>query len=578
MKRIQALVLFLLAACATAPVQQPTEPVQVVLVATTDVHGWFNGHVEGASESRPEYSWGGLPILASYVDALRAAHPGRVILVDSGDMFQGTLESNLNEGEAMIRGYNMVGYAAAAVGNHEFDFGPLGPDAVARKAGDDPLGALKRNAAIAKFPLLSANLVERATGRIPPWARPYTIVEAGGAKVGIIGLSTPDTPNVTMAANVAMLDFTDPVAATVRAAAELRSQGVDAIVVVAHMGGRCSKTDEPHAVESCDRQQEAMRLLETLPAGTIDAYFGGHTHSRMRHFVNGVPAAEGLPYSREFSTIELWIDTRTDRVLRDRSEIRPHTMLCVSVWSGTETCDPRSAPEGATLVPRTFAGREIRPDSRVAATVEPFMRAVASKRVEPLGIRTAEPIDRSFSSESALGNLIADTLRVGTGADFAFMNSGGIRANLRAGDLVYSDIFEVSPFDNFPAVVTMTGAQVVQALRDVGNGDRGFLQVSGLRYTLDASKDDRLVSVTLSDGTPLDPARLYTVVMPDFLSAGGDGMNRVVGTVPAENIRVMYEAPIREMLIQVLQRRAEPITPKLEGRLTVLNAPTRPGR
>lgn len=577
-KRTLPLVLFLLAACATAPVAPPAAPVHVVLVGTTDVHGWFNGHEEKAEQGRPQFVWGGLPTLASYVDALRAEHPGRVVLVDSGDMFQGTLESNLNEGEAMIRGYNMLGYAAAAVGNHEFDFGPLGPDAVARKAGDDPLGALKRNASIASFPLISANLVERGTGKVPSWVRPYTIVTAGGAKIGIIGLSTPDTPNVTMAANVAQLEFTDPVAATVRTAAELRAQGVDAIVVVAHMGGRCTKNDEPHSLESCDRQQEAMRLLEAIPAGTIDAYFGGHTHGRMRNFVNGVATTQGLPYSREFSTIDLWVDVANDRVVAGKTEIRPQTMICAAVFSGTETCDPKAAPAGSTLVPRQFSGRQIAADARVGSTLEPFLRAVAAKRIEPLGIRTSDTITRSFSSESALGNLIADALREGTGSDFAFMNSGGIRANLRGGDLVYSDVFEVSPFDNYPAIVSMTGEQIVQALRDVGNGDRGFLQVSGLRYTLDAAKEDRLVSVTLANGQPLDPKRVYTVAMPDFLSAGGDGLNRVMNGVAAGSINVMYEAPIRELLISELKKWPQPIAPKVEGRLTVLNAPARSSR
>ncbi len=243
MKRSFPLFLVLLAFACTS-MQAPSDPVHVVLVGTTDVHGWFNGHVVTRPGGGEGVIVGGLPILASYFDALRARHGGRVIAVDAGDMFQGTLESNMSEGEAVVRGYNALGYAAAAVGNHEFDFGPVGPDAVAHGPDSNPLGALERNAAIAKFPFISANMIEKATGRIPRWAKPYTIVRAGRAKIGIIGLSTPDTPNVTMAANVASLEFTDPVAATVNAAQQLRRQGVDAIVVVAHMGGRCKELDD----------------------------------------------------------------------------------------------------------------------------------------------------------------------------------------------------------------------------------------------------------------------------------------------------------------------------------------------
>src|SRR5688572_8432877 len=196
-KRSLPLVLFLLAS-ACASWRKPAEPVHVVIVGTTDVHGWFNGHVETPPDGGEGVLWGGLPVLATHVEALREQNEGRVLLVDSGDMFQGTLDSNICEGEAVVGGYTAMGYAAVAVGNHEFDFGPVGPEPIPRKRGDDPLGALKRNTELAMFPFLSANMIEKATGKIPDWARPYTIVSRGGARIGIIGLSTPDTPNVTM--------------------------------------------------------------------------------------------------------------------------------------------------------------------------------------------------------------------------------------------------------------------------------------------------------------------------------------------------------------------------------------------
>lgn len=577
MKRSLPLVLFLLAsACASVP-PRPAEPVHVVIVGTTDVHGWFNGHIETPQGGGAGVLWGGLPALASYVDAIRKENDGRVVLVDSGDMFQGTLESNMFEGEAVVRGYNALGYASAAVGNHEFDFGPVGPDAIARNPGDDELGAVKRNAAIANFPFLSANMVEKATGKTPSWAKPYTIVRSGGAKIGIIGLSTPDTPNVTMAANVIKLDFTDPVAATIKAAKELRAQGVDAIVLTAHMGSRCTAVDDPHALDKCDREQEAMRLLQALPPGTVDAFFAGHTHAQMRHYVNGVPAAQGLAYSREFSAIDLWIDVEHDKVVK--SDLRPLTMICSHVYEGTDRCDPRDAPANAKLVPRTFLNTTIAPDTRVAATVEPFLRRVAAKRDEKLGVRTTADFKRTYSGESALGNVIADAMRDASGAEIAFMNSGGIRADLPTGELTYGDVFAVSPFDNYPAVVIMTADQIGEMLRMTTSGTRGILQVSGIKYTIDAAKEadkdiavrNRITSVTLPDGSPLDPKKLYTVVMPDFIAAGGDGTIDLMKTIPADRIQIFYSRPIRDALVEVLKKWSRPLTPSVEGRITVLN-------
>jgi 5'-nucleotidase len=575
MKRSLPLVLFLLAAaCSSTAPRQPDPPVHVVIVGTTDVHGWFNGHVETPPGGGEGVLWGGLPSLASYVEALRDENRGRVILVDSGDMFQGTLESNMFEGEAVIRGYNVLGYSAAAVGNHEFDFGPAGPEVIPRNPGDDPLGALKRNADLAMFPLLSANMVEKETGRTPAWAKRYTIVRTGGARVGIIGLSTPDTPNVTMSINVAGLDFTDPVEATLQAARELRTQGADAVIVIAHIGGRCTKMEEPHDLQSCDRNAEAMELLERLPAGTIDAFFAGHTHANMAHYVNGVPTVQGLAMSREFSTVDLWIDTRNNRVTK--SEIRPHTMICSFVYEGTTHCDPRQAPKGARLVPRVFGGQTIEPDARTGAAIGPYLRRVAAKRDEKLGIRTDALFTRHYSGESPLGNLIADALRRATGADIGMMNSGGIRSELPRGDLTYGDIFAVSPFDNYPAMVIMTGAQLVELLRNTSTGARGIMQVSGVKYTFDAAKKglERFTGATLEDGRPIEPEKLYSVIMPDFIAMGGDGSESVMNAIPKDRVTIFYAAPIRDVLVAELKKlNGMPLEPKVDGRITVLNPP-----
>ena len=133
------------------------DPVTISIIGTNDLHGGVlarNGR-------------GGLALLGGYLHRLRetrARDGGAVLVVDAGDMFQGTLESNLSEGASVVSAYNALGYAAAAVGNHEFDFGPVGPASTPRTATDDPRGALKARAAEARFPFLAANLIDNATG------------------------------------------------------------------------------------------------------------------------------------------------------------------------------------------------------------------------------------------------------------------------------------------------------------------------------------------------------------------------------------------------------------------------------
>ncbi|MBK5258728.1 MAG: 5'-nucleotidase C-terminal domain-containing protein [Thermoanaerobaculia bacterium] len=582
MKRIHAsvLILLFLAACSTT-VPQSSEPVRVVIVGTTDVHGWFNGREERGRDIAAGARYGGVATLASYIDALRAENGGRVMVVDSGDMFQGTLESNMAEGEPVVLAYNVAGYAAAAIGNHEFDYGPIGPDVIADTPSEDPLGVLKRNAKLAKFPFLSANLIDNATGATPAWAKKSTIVDAGGVRIGIIGLSTPDTPLRTIPANVKTLTFTDPVEATLATAQTLRAAGVDAVVVIAHIGGRCRNQHDVNDLASCEMNQDAITYLQSLPPGTIDAYFAGHTHAQMRHFVNGIPATQGLAFSQEFSAIDLWIDRKAKRVVRERTDIRPLTMICSQVYAGTDRCDPRNAPAGAVLVPRIFAGRTIIPDARIEALTKPYLDRVAAKKNEKLGLTVLAPFTRIYQRESELGNLLTDALRDFTRAEIAFFNSGGIRANLRAGDLVYADIFEVSPFDNYPAVVMMTGAQITEALRASSTGGSGVLQVSGLRYVIDEARDadkpeterNRLVSATLENGEPLEPARLYKVAMLDFLVVGGDGLSSAMKDITPDRIMIYQNRPVRDAIIEALQKRGRPLQPKIEGRITVLNAP-----
>ena len=574
--------LLLTVGCATVPhaAPPPPEPVRVTLVGTTDLHGWFNGRVETPRGGGQPLAYGGLPLFASYVNALRAENGGRVVVVDSGDMYQGTLESNLFEGEPVVRAYNAIGYAGAALGNHEFDFGPVGPSSVPRTPGDDPLGAVKKNVALATFPFLSANVIDRNTGTTPSWARRSVIVDAGGAKIGVIGLSLEDTANVTMAANVRTLEFTDPLAALIREAAALRSAGADAIVVTAHIGGRCRDMQDVMDVASCEPDQQAVRLIRSIPAGTVDVYFGGHTHSQVRQIINGVVVLQALPFSQEFATVDILVDTEANRVLADRTTIRPHTMICRVVYSGTERCDPRNAPAGATLVPRIVGGRAVEPDAKLTALVTPYLEQVTEKRNEKVGITTTAPFTRNYQRESALGNFIADAMREWAEADIAFINSGGIRANLREGELVYGDFFEMSPFDNYPAVLMMTGEQITAGLRATTGGERGVLQTSGLRYVIDEALDadkpaaerNRLVSVTLPDGRPLEPQKLYKVVMPDFLVAGGEGMGAALATIPPDRIQIDQNITLRDLVVEVLRKRGSgPYSPKIEERIKILN-------
>jgi 5'-nucleotidase len=175
---LAAIAAFACADTGSRPAVVPAAPtVTLSIVGTNDLHG---GILQRGDR-------GGLALLGGYVANIRAARVrdgGAVLLIDAGDMFQGTLESNLNEGQSVIAAYNALGYAAAAVGNHDFDFGPVGPASTPLQPTDDPQGALKARAAQATFPFLAANIIDNATGRPAEWPniRPSTIVMASGVQ------------------------------------------------------------------------------------------------------------------------------------------------------------------------------------------------------------------------------------------------------------------------------------------------------------------------------------------------------------------------------------------------------------
>ncbi len=256
--------------------QQPaaaSSGITLSIVGTNDRHGAIV----------PRDGRGGLAMFAGFVQNLRAARArdgGAVLVIDAGDMFQGTLESNLNEGAAIVDAYNAIGYAAATIGNHEFDFGPVGPRATPRTAADDPRGALKARAAQSRFPFVAANLVDSRTGAPVRWpnVQPSVLVKAAGVSVGIIGGTTTRTLKATISGNTIGLAIAPLDAAVATQAKQLRARGAAVVILTVHAGGRCTQFGNPTDLTSCEQPSEIGDLIAKLPRGTLDAVVAGHTH------------------------------------------------------------------------------------------------------------------------------------------------------------------------------------------------------------------------------------------------------------------------------------------------------------
>ncbi len=500
----------------------------ISIVSTNDVHGRM----------------GSLSLLAGFVENLRAARAddgGAVLLLDAGDMFQGTLESNLGEGLGMVEGYGAIGYSAAAIGNHEFDFGPVGPHATPRDPGDDPRGALKALAAAARFPFLGANLREKGGTSTPSWphVKPSVVVEAAGTRIGVVGLLTEDTLHSTISANVTELSI-EPLAETLISEAKRlkESEHADVVVAVMHAGGKCAKFTGDPVADGCEMDSEAFRLARALPPGLVDAIFGGHSHAGVAHVVGGVPIVEGFAYGSHFSRVDLFVEGSPPRVTG--RTVHPPQELCPgkSRDPDWDTCDAGN-----------YGGRPVVRDATVARVIAPHLARAASRKAALLGVVVEATVERRYDTESALGNLLADLLREARpDVSVAMMNGGGLRADLPAGKLTYGALFEAFPFDNRVATTKLPARDVASIIAANLERTGGILSISGV--TAVATCKAGKLEVELRRGTKkVPPEELLTLLASDFMMTGGDAFWGAVKppAVTTEDafMRDVFEAALR---------------------------------
>jgi len=476
------------------------------IIGTNDFHG--------ALEPRPDANGvrrGGAAYVATAIERARAECVPRceTLLLDGGDMFQGTPASNLSFGRPVVDYYNRMGYTAAALGNHEFDWGV------------DSLRARMRQA---KYAILGAN-VRYTDGRDVEWIRNDTIVTRGRTRIGIIGLSTVSTPTSTRASNVVGLRFDDPAPIVDSIGPALRKRGANFIVVIAHAGAQCGRDG---ATECAGEIMNFARNLKTK----VDAIVSGHSHSLINTDVNGIPIVQARNIGRAIDVLDIALDTTINVPVR-------HEV-------------------------RELASDTLRADPAIDSIVQ---RAVT--RVAPIVNRHIATIPATLARQGPqypLGNLIADAQRWAGKGDVAIMNNGGIRTELRAGEANYGSLFEIQPFGNTLYSLTMTGAQLRGLIEAMLGKNQVDDHVSGLTIKFDRSKPkgSRIASVTMADGTPLADTKTYNVIVNDFLATGGEGYDAGKRATASRPLNIVD----LDALIDYLKSLPEPITAPTEVRIS----------
>lgn len=513
--------LALLTGCGAAtvtPAREDGPPLILSIVGTNDLHG----HVEA------------LPVLGGYLANLRRAraHDGAVLLLDGGDMFQGTLESNLVEGASIVRAYAALGYDAVAVGNHEFDYGPVGPHAHVVDPGDDPRGALLARMAEAPYPFLTSNVLLRATGVRAELGLASTMLVRGDVRVGVIGASTESTLTTTLAMNVSDLAMRPLLDAVGEEARRLRAEGAEVVVLVAHAGGHCHAFEDPDDLSVCEPHEELFDLAAALPTGLVDAMVGGHTHQGVAHRVNGTPIIESFSYGRAFGRLDLVLDRRDHHVI----DVRIH--------------HPEELCRGEACGTASYEAQPIVEDATVAAIAREASEQARAVRDEPLGVTVTDAITRSGGRESALGNLFTDLMRAAWPvADVALYNGGGLRADLAPGPLTFGGFYEALPFDNRFVLLETTARELAEVFAHNARSEGSFLSSSGVEVVVRCEPGGLVASLS-RDGRPLAPDTTLRVLVSDFLATGGDDLIRSMR--PSD---VPTDEALRDGMLRVLRAR-----------------------
>ncbi len=455
---------------------------KVVIFHTNDTHARVTADDDNGKSI-------GLAEMSAAVKSVKAKNPD-TLWFDAGDTFHGMPRINISNGENLVPLLNLAGVNVFVPGNHDFDYSSA---------------QLERLAKNLKFPTLSANVVRKSNGKNV--FKPYKIFKLpNNIKVGVFGLTTPDTVSSTAPRNIETINFLDPVDAAKDMVKKLRPK-CDILIAVMHMG------------IDTDASVTSYQIVRAVSG--IDLIVDGHSHTAL---AEGMAVGDTLIVqtgSHGYNLGQVTINLRDHKIISKKAQL-----LDKKAVAGI-------APEPDAEIKNAIAEIDERNEKILNEVIIHSDRVLTSER----------QIVRRYESE--LGNLYADAIRWETGADIAVANSGGLRADLPAGDVTRKDVLAVLPFGNSLKKCEISGRTIremlensVHAYPDVFGG---FLNVSGMTFSFDSGRPvGQRVEEIFVNGQPLDEDKIYTIGTIDFMFEGGDGYDmlknlKAVGKFSSDN-------------------------------------------
>ncbi|BBM64461.1 5'-nucleotidase [Vibrio sp. B1REV9] len=493
------------------------------ILHTNDNHGRFWHNSDG------EY---GMAARKTLIDNMRqevAANGGSSLLLSGGDINTGVPESDLQDAEPDFLGMSDIGYDAMAVGNHEFD---------------NPLSVLEKQRVWANFPMLAANIYDKQGDR---YFQPYKIFELGDLRIAVVGMTTEDTARIANPEYTADLTFTKPTEEMPKVIAEIKEtykdDPVDFIFATTHMGHYENGQHGSNAPGD-------VAMAKAVEEGEIAAIFGGHSQNPVCMEPDGSGYAEFEPgddckpdqqngtYIMQAYEWGKFVGKADFEYYNGKLHLAGYELVPVNL--------KRENAAGEL----EFIGEEIKPNEALQTRLQYFQ----DKGQEELGVVIANSDgfldgerDNVRFKQTNLGRLIATAHMENQSADFAVMNSGGVRASIKAGEIAYRDVLTVQPFGNTVTFKEMKGSEVVQYLNVVANKqiDSGaYAQFAGLNMTVDCKA--MTVDIHQINGKAFDTNAIYKFTVPSYNAGGGDGYPKLdavdTGNVDAAVLKDYMEA------------------------------------
>ncbi|WP_281166518.1 bifunctional UDP-sugar hydrolase/5'-nucleotidase UshA [Psychromonas hadalis] len=496
----------------------------ITVLHTNDNHGHFWEN---------KYGELGMAARATLIKKIRAevqAEGGSLLLLSGGDINTGVPESDLLDAEPDFIGMNMIGYDAMAIGNHEFD---------------NSLDVLAKQAGWATFPFLAANIYKDGKRMFDA----YKIFNKNGIKIAVLGLTTEDTANIGNPEFVKLIEFRDPKIEAKLVIAELKAKhNPDIIIAVTHMGHYLNGKNGSNAPGD-------VLLARYLNEGDLDMIVGGHSQEPVcmegiNQYANFKAGDDCQPDKQNGTYIvqaHEWgkYVGRADYIFKNGElTMRSYNLIPVNLKKKVKNAEGKKV--------RVLIQDNIEQDQAVFDALKPFQDKGQVALSVIIGttndlLQGERKIVRN--NQTNLGRLIATAHMQRAKADFAIMNSGGIRASIEAGDISYKDILTVQPFANMITYVDFTGAEIMDYLNVVGTKTKdsgAYAQFAGISMTVANNQ----VSNVVIAGKALEATATYRFTIPSFNAAGGDGYPNITehpayvntGYVDAEVLKEYIQA------------------------------------